>query len=96
MEWLPGAWSASSASTHTFGADFMLDSRGEQANLVWALPSQRASWFALLVTSFAYVTVTAAKILAPGDERIAAFDQRARGLIDAPDLRRIAHADADG
>jgi len=96
LEWLPGAWSASSVSTHAYGVEFLLDTRGGQIEVVWALPSQRATWFTLLVTAFAHITSTAATILAQGDERITAFEQRARRLLDAPTLRRIAQGDADG
>ena len=96
LEWLPGAWSASSVSTHAYGVEFLLDTRGGQIEVVWALPSQRATWFTLLVTAFAHITSTAATILAQGDERITAFEQSARRLLDAPTLRRIAQGDADG
>ena len=95
MEWIPGAWSASSASTHAFGVDFLLDSRRGETQLVWALPSQRASWLVLLVATFDYLTITAATILAKGDVRIAVFHNTARGLLEDDALRSIAQREAD-
>jgi hypothetical protein len=96
MEWLPGVWSASSASTHGFGIDFLLHSRGDTTDLVWALSSQRASWFAFLVAAYDYLTVTGATILAKGDQRIAAFQATAGALLKDEYLARVAHGDFDG
>jgi hypothetical protein len=95
MEWIPGVWSASSASTHAFGVDFLLDSRGSETKLVWALPSQRAAWLGFLVATFDYLTVTAASILAKGDRRIDVFQETARELVEDEVLRSIARQDFD-
>jgi hypothetical protein len=95
MEWIPGMWSASSASTHAYGVDFMMDSSKGETEFVWASPSQRASWFAFTVATFAYLTVTAAGILSSGDVRIASFHGRARELLDDNVLRRIARHEFD-
>jgi hypothetical protein len=95
MEWIPGIWSASSASTHAFGVDFLLDSRGSETKLVWALPSQRAAWLGCLVATFDYLTVTAASILAEGDARIDVFRETARELLEDEVFGRIARQDFD-
>lgn len=96
MEWIPGVWSASSASTHAFGVDFLLDSHGTETQLVWALPSQRASWFAFLVAAYDYLTVTGATILAKSDKRIDTFQATAGALLKDDHLRRIAQREFDG
>lgn len=96
MEWIPGVWSASSASTHAFGVDFLLDSHGTETQLVWALPSQRASWFAFLVAAYDYLTVTGATILAKGDNRIDAFQATAGALLKDDHLKRVAQREFDG
>ncbi|HVA60533.1 MAG TPA: hypothetical protein VNG13_08355 [Mycobacteriales bacterium] len=95
MEWIPGVWSASSASTHAFGVDFLLDTRGQETRLVWAQPSQRASWLMLLVATFDYLTVTAASVLARGDARIASFQEKARELLQDTVLGRITNGAFD-
>jgi hypothetical protein len=95
MEWIPGIWSASSASTHAFGVDFLLDSRGSETKLVWSLPSQRAAWLGFLVATFDYLTVTAASILAKGDDRIDAFQETAREFLEDEVLRSIARQEFD-
>jgi hypothetical protein len=96
MEWIPGVWSASSASTHAFGVDFLLHSRDDETRLVWALSTQRASWFSFLVATYDYLTVTGATILAKGDQRIAAFQATAGALLKDEYLARVAHGDFDG
>lgn len=96
MEWIPGVWSASSASNHAYGVDFMLDARGTNTRLVWALPSQRASWLALLVAAYDYLTVTGATILARGDARIDAFQAAAGALLHDDVLVRINNKEFDG
>ena len=96
MEWIPGVWSASSASTHGYGVDFLLHSRGDETDLVWALPSQRASWFAFLVAAYNYLTVTGATILASGDQRIDAFHTTAGALLKDEYLAQITYGVFDG
>ena len=96
MEWIPRVWSASSASTHGYGVDFLLHSQGDETQLVWALPSQRASWFALLVAAYDYLTATGATILVRGDQRIDAFEITAGALLKDDNLARIAHREFDG
>ena len=96
MEWIPGVWSASSASTHAYGVDFLLDTHGIETRLVWALSSQRASWFAFLVAAYDYLTVTGATILAKGDKRIHAFHATGEALLKDDRLARIARGEFDG
>lgn len=95
MEWIPGVWSASSASTHAYGVDFLLHSQGDETSLVWALPSQRASWFAFLVAAYDYLTVTGATILARGDQRIDAFQTTAGALLRDENLAQISRGEFD-
>jgi hypothetical protein len=95
MEWIPGVWSASSASTHAYGVDFLLHSRGDETRLVWALSSQRASWFAFLVAAYDYLTTTGATILAKGDHRIDTFQATAAALLKDDHLARIARGEFD-
>lgn len=95
MDWVPGVWSASSASAHTYGIDFLLRSKGEETRLVWALPSQRATWFAFLVATFDYLTATAAIILASGDEQIGRFQKSAGELLKDNHLASIANGAFD-
>lgn len=90
MDWIPGVWGASSATTHGYGIDFLLHSRGDETRLVWALPSQRASWLAFLLAAYGYLTVTAATILVRGDERIRGFEATAEALLRDDHLARIA------
>jgi len=96
MEWIPGVWSASSASTHAYGVDFLLDTYGIETRLVWALSSQRASWFAFLVAAYDYLTVTGATILAKGDKHIHAFHATGEALLKDDHLARIAGGEFDG
>jgi len=96
MEWIPGVWSASSASTHAYGVDFLLDTHGIETRLVWAVSSQRASWFAFLVAAYDYVTVTGATILAKGDKRIHAFHATGEALLKDDHLARIARGEFGG
>lgn len=96
MEWIPGVWSASSASTHGFGVDFLLHSRGDDTHLVWAISSQRASWFAFLVAAYDYLTVTGATIFARGDHRIDVFQAAAGALLTDDNLARVARGEFDG
>jgi hypothetical protein len=96
MEWIPGVWSASSAATHAFGVDFLLHSSGTETRLVWALPSQRASWFAFLVAAYDYLTVTGAAILAIGDQHIDAFHATAGALLSDEHLAGVAGGQFDG
>lgn len=95
MEWIPGVWGASSASTHGFGVDFLLHSRGETTDVVWALSSQRASWFGFLAAAYDYLTVTGATILARGDQQIADFQATAGALLQDEHLARIADGEFD-
>jgi hypothetical protein len=95
MEWVPGVWSASSASAHTYGVDFLLDARHTDTRLIWALPSQRASWFGFLVAAYDYLTVTGATILKQGDPRIDAFQAAAGALLQDDLLGRIGGRDFD-
>lgn len=95
MEWIPGVWSASSASTHGYGVDFLLHNRGDETSLVWARPSQRATWFTFLVATYDYITVTGATILARGDERIVAFQTTAGALLKDDHLAPITRGEFD-
>jgi hypothetical protein len=63
--------------------------------LVWALSSQRASWFAFLVAAYDYLTTTGATILAKGDHRIDTFQATAAALLKDDHLARIARGEFD-
>ena len=96
MEWIPGVWRATSAAVHMYGVDFVLRSRGGETELVWALPSQRATWLAFLVAAYGYVTATAGAILSRGDSRIIQFHDSTRTFIEDDELNRILRREYDG
>lgn len=96
LAWLPFAWATSSAATHAYGVDFLLNTRDDETRLVWALLSQRATWFKLLVTVYAGLSTTAATILAKGDQRINAFQVTTITLRQDNHLARIARGEFDG
>ena len=96
MGWIPVVWSASSASTHGYGVDFLLHSRGDKTSLVWASQSQRATWFVYLAAAYGYLTMAGAEILAGADQRIDSFRDTARTLLEDEHLIQLASRDLDG
>ena len=95
MEWVPAVWSASSASTHGYGVDFLLQSQGGETRLGWALASQRATWFSFLVAAYAYLTETGAGILSKGDPTIDAFHTAGEVVLKNDVLAGIIRGEFD-
>lgn len=96
MDWIPGVWRSSSATTHMYGVDFALLSRGDgTTDLVWALPSHRVTWLIFLVASYGYLTTTAAEVLRPKDLATARFHHAVRSLAEDSELRRALTGEYD-
>ncbi len=88
MEWVPGAWRATSVTVHMYGVDFALLDRGDgSSDLVWALPRYQATWLSLAASSYAYLTLTAARTL--GAANATQFGEEVRLLVEGQELRRV-------
>jgi hypothetical protein len=90
MDWIPGVWSASSASTHAYGVDFLLHVRNGVTELLWAIPSQRTGWLAFATATYSYLTVTACNILGEGDARINVFQGEVGVFLNSTEMRLAA------
>jgi hypothetical protein len=88
MEWVSAVWRTSSGAVHMVGVEFALRSDGQgTTELVWALPSQRATWLIFLAASYSHLTTTAVEILQPGARERAAVHEVFRKIAEDPQLR---------
>jgi hypothetical protein len=96
MEWIDAVWQTTSATTHMYGVEFALMSRGDgTSEVVWALPSSRATWLMFLAAAYGYVTTTAAEILRPGAPATVEFHEAVRSLAENRELRKALAGDYD-
>lgn len=89
LNWLRGLYRSTSAVTHMFGVNFLLQSVGDTTTVVWATPAQRSSWLAWVVVCFEQLSRTAVGLMG-GDEieeMQLAFNRRAHAIIDDPIVR---------
>jgi hypothetical protein len=89
FDWLRGLYRSTSAVTHMFGVNFLLQSRGETTAVVWATPPQRSSWLAWVTVCFEHLSRTAVGLMG-GDEieeMKVAFNHGAHAILDDPVVR---------
>lgn len=89
LNWLRGLYRSTSAATHMFGVNFLLESVGDTTIVVWATPAQRCSWLAWVVVCFEHLSQTAVGLMG-GDEveeMQLAFNHGAHAIVDDPIVR---------
>jgi len=89
FDWLRGLYRSTSAVTHMFGVNFMLDSTGETTSVVWSTPAQRSSWLVWATVCFEQLSRTAVGLMG-GDEVKeiqVVFNHGAHAIVDDPVVR---------
>lgn len=89
FDWLRGLYRSTSAVTHMFGVNFLLQSSGETTAVVWATAAQRSSWLAWVTVCFEHLSRTAVGLMS-GDEveeMKFAFNHGAHAIVGDPVVR---------
>jgi hypothetical protein len=89
FDWLRGLYRSTSAVTHMFGVNFLLESTGETTAVVWATPAQRSSWLVWVTVCFEHLSRTAVGLMGGNDveEMQIAFNHGAHAIVDDPVVR---------